>query len=233
MASHDLQELLRKVQQLGDLLNDQYADQLGPGVDYLHRMPSAASRMSTLINDLLSFSRIVTQPETARPVDLNQVLDGVLSDLELRIAETGARIERDALPIVNGDSSQLGQLFFNLLANALKFHRRGENGSVIPPRISVRTQPVAAVSLPASVKPTRVREWYYQIEVADNGIGFDEQYVDRIFQIFQRLHGRSEFRGTGIGLAICEKVVANHGGAIRARSQVGLGATFSIYLPVE
>ena len=83
------------------------------------------------------------------------------------------------------------------------------------------------------MKPTRVREWYYQIEVADNGIGFDEQYVERIFQIFQRLHGRSEFRGTGIGLAIGEKVVANHGGAIRARSQVGLGATFSIYLPVE
>ena len=128
--------------------------------------------------------------------------------------------------MVQGDKSQLGQLFQNLLNNALKFRKTGQT-----PQISITCQTIAATNLPVAVKPSRAAASYHCIDVADNGIGFDEQYVDRIFQVFQRLHGRSQFAGTGIGLAICEKVTANHGGAITASSQPGEGAIFSVYLP--
>ncbi|SOD82528.1 sensor histidine kinase [Spirosoma fluviale] len=226
VASHDLQEPLRKVQQFGDLLKNRYADQLGDGVNYLERMQSAASRMSTLIRDLLSFSRISTQQDTIAPVSLAAVFKNVLNDLDLRIQETNAIIAIDPLPGLQGDQSQLEQLFQNLVSNALKFRRPD-----VRPVIRVCAERVPARQLPASVKPTQQTKAYHRIDVADNGIGFEEKYVDRIFQVFQRLHGKNEFVGTGIGLAICEKVVANHGGAISASSQLGQGATFSVYLP--
>ncbi|GAB3011425.1 sensor histidine kinase [Spirosoma pulveris] len=226
VASHDLQEPLRKVQQFGDLLKNRYAAQLGDGVNYLERMQSAASRMSTLIRDLLSFSRISTQQDTVAPVALTAVFKNVLNDLDLRIQETDAVITIDPLPSLQGDQSQLEQLFQNLMTNALKFRRPD-----VQPVIHVSAELVAARQLPTSIKPTQQMKSYYRINVADNGIGFEEKYVDRIFQVFQRLHGKSEFVGTGIGLAICEKVVANHGGAISASSQPGQGATFSVYLP--
>ena len=235
IASHDLQEPLRKIQSFSDLLKTQYADQLGEGVEHLQRMQTAASRMSTLIRDLLSFSRIATQQDDAGPVSLTNVVDRVLSNLDLVISETGAQVLMEPLPTVPGDASQLGQLFQNLLGNALKFWRPNQTdgpGDPVGPVIRVSTRPVAVADLPASVKPTRTAAAYHCIEVSDNGIGFDEKYLDRIFQVFQRLHGRNEFAGTGIGLAICEKVVANHGGAITATSQPGQGATFSVYLPV-
>ena len=151
----------------------------------------------------------------------------MLADLELTIEETGAVVTVDPLPTLPGDRSQLGQLFQNLLSNALKFRRAD-----VATRISVSTRQIPAADLPPAVRPTRVTAAYYQIDVADNGIGFDEKYLDRIFQVFQRLHSKSEFVGTGIGLAICEKVAANHGGAITASSQPGQGATFSVYFPV-
>lgn len=143
------------------------------------------------------------------------------------IAETGAQITLDSLPTVLGDSLQLGQLFQNLLSNAVKFRRSDQ-----PLRIQVRYRCLSAGDLPSRVKPIRQATSYHQIEVADNGIGFNEQYSERIFQVFQRLHGKTQYAGTGIGLAICEKVVANHGGAITASSHAGQGATFSVYLPV-
>ena len=180
-----------------------------------------------LIRDLLAFSRISTRQEAVRPVPLRTVIDMVLVDLELRIQETGATVEVDDLPVVPGDRLQLEQLFQNLLGNALKFRRAD-----VPPLIQVRLQRVKAIELPASVRPARLASSYYRIEVIDNGIGFDARYVDRIFQVFQRLHGKNQYAGTGIGLAICEKVAANHGGAITARSQPGQGATFEVYLPV-
>lgn len=227
IASHDLQEPLRKIQSFGDLLKNQYADSLGEGVMYLERMQAAASRMSTLIRDLLAFSRISTQQDATAPVSLNEVIQGVLSDLDIRIQETGAAITVEPLPTVSGDVSQLGQLFQNLLSNALKFRQSG-----ISPVVRVSFRRIRAGELPLSVRPTRAAAAYQRIDVSDNGIGFDEKYIDRIFQVFQRLHGKSEFSGTGIGLAICEKVAANHGGAITATSQPGQGATFSVYLPV-
>lgn len=227
IASHDLQEPLRKVQSFGDLLKDQYTDQIGEGVVYVERMQGAAARMSTLIRDLLSYSRIHTRRENTASVSLNDVVKTVLSDLELTIAKCGANIEAGTLPTVSGDASQLGQLFQNLLTNALKFRR-----SDTPPIIRVTARWISADSLPTGKRqPMGGALAYHCIEVADNGIGFDEKYVDRIFQIFQRLHGKSEFDGTGIGLAVCEKVAANHGGFISARSKAGQGATFSIFLP--
>lgn len=228
IASHDLQEPLRKIQSFSDLLKTQYGDALGEGVVYLERMQSAAGRMSTLIKDLLAYSRISTQQDATGPVALGAVVEGVLSDLEIRIGETGAQVTLESLPTVPGDGSQLGQLFQNLISNALKFRRPG-----VAPLIRVSCQRLPAGALPPSVRPTRSAPTYYHIEVADNGIGFEQKYVERMFQIFQRLHSKNEYAGTGIGLAICAKVVANHGGAIRATSQSGQGATFGVYLPVE
>jgi PAS domain S-box-containing protein len=227
IASHDLQEPLRKVQSFGDLLKNNYGDQLGNGVEYLERMQASAHRMSLFIKDLLAFSRISTYRDRTELVSLTGIVNVVLTDLELIIEETNGVVEIDALPMVKGDKSQLGQLFQNLISNALKFHRPG-----ISPLIYIKNHQLTARDLPSSVKPTRVANVYHCISISDNGIGFDEKYLDRIFQIFQRLHGKSQFSGTGIGLAICEKVVANHGGAITARSRPGEGSIFSVYLPV-
>lgn len=227
VASHDLQEPLRKIEQFGEMLKEKFADQLGEGVDYINRMQTAASRMSALIRDLLAYSRISSQRDTRKVTPLATVLDQVIADLDLRIQETNAKLKIDPLPTVMGDSTQLGQLFQNLLSNALKFRRPDST-----PQIQITCQRVTANNLPATVKPAHKTNAYYRIDVVDNGIGFDEKYLDRIFQVFQRLHSRNQFAGTGIGLAICEKVVINHGGAIVATSQPDKGATFSIYLPV-
>jgi PAS domain S-box-containing protein len=227
VASHDLQEPLRKIRQFGDLLKMRQTSLLGDELVYIERMQSAASRMATLIRDLLNFSRISMQGNTSVSVSLNGVVEQVLTTLELTIAETKAEVNAEPLPTIEGDSSQLNQLFQNLLGNAIKFRRPSVN-----PVIQITAHTLQASELPPSVKPARMAKNYYRIDVVDNGIGFDEKYLDRIFQVFQRLHGKSEFAGTGIGLAICEKVVANHGGAITASSQPGQGATFRIYLPI-
>ncbi|SOD99073.1 sensor histidine kinase [Spirosoma fluviale] len=228
IASHDLQEPLRKIQQFGDLLLKQYADQLGEGTHYLRRMQTAAARMSTLMRDLLSFSRLSTQLENRVFVSLTEVVESALSDLDLVISETGAQVSVEPLPTVEGDASQLGQLFQNLFSNALKFRRSGT-----APVIGVSVQRIAALNLPAGVKPSRAVAVYQRIDVSDNGIGFDEKYAEHIFEVFQRLHGKNDYAGTGVGLAICQKVAASHGGGITASSQPGQGATFSVYFPVS
>ncbi|MEZ0541087.1 sensor histidine kinase [Fibrella arboris] len=228
IASHDLQEPLRKIQSFGDLIQAKWGARLGEDSDLITRMQQAAKRMSTLIKDLLAYSRISTRQEaTTTPVSLNEVVKDVLSTLEMVIAEVNAEIDVAILPIVQGDRSQLEQLYQNLLGNALKFRRPG-----VSPQIKVSVQTVAAADLPALVKPIKKGAMYYRLEVSDNGIGFDEKYLDRMFQVFQRLNTTSEFVGTGIGLAICEKVAINHGGAITAIGQVGHGSTFQVYLPV-
>ena len=231
VASHDLQEPLRKVHQFGDLLKTRYIDSLSEELTYIERMQSAASRMSTLIRDLLSFSRISTQQDTRESVSLNEIVATVRADFDMVIAETGAVVDVESLPTVSGDPLQLTQLVHNLVSNALKFRRVDESGMPVIPHIQIRCQLVEAGSLPDLVKPVRTVGTYYRIDVIDNGIGFDEKYTDRIFQVFQRLHSKNQFAGTGIGLAICEKVAINHGGAITARSQLGRGTTFSVYLP--
>lgn len=228
VASHDLQEPLRKIQSFGDILKNRFGDQLGDGQDYLNRMQSAAGRMSVLIEDLLTFSRISTLRDTTVSVDLNQVLQSVLLDLELVIRESGAVVEiPDSLPIVEGDASQLRQLFQNLLSNSLKFQSPSTT-----PDITISSQLIAQTDLPVTVRPARYATSYHCISVIDNGIGFEEQYLDRIFEVFQRLHGKSQYSGTGIGLAICQKVATSHGGAIMGNSQLSEGATFSVYLPI-
>ena len=231
IASHDLQEPLRKIQAFGDLLKSHHADGLGKGLDYLQRMQSAASRMSVLITDLLTYSRISTRQQAASAVSLSQTLNQVLESLSLTVAETEAKIEVGDLPVVQGDPTQVGQLFQNLLSNALKFRRKDEEGNLFNPIIKIHSKEVAVRDLPPEIKPARQANHYHRIDVSDEGIGFEEKYLDRIFQVFQRLHGKSEYPGTGVGLAICEKVVLNHGGAIAVTSQPGEGATFSVYLP--
>ena len=227
VASHDLQEPLRKIQSFGDLLKKQYEEELGEGVEYLQRMQSGAARMSVLIKDLLTFSRISNRQEAMDVVSLADTVETVLNDLELPINETNATIHVGVLPSVQGDATQLGQLFQNLLSNALKFRRDN-----VAPVIRINYQLMMASDLPADIKPARWSLAYHRIDVSDNGIGFDPKYADRIFQVFQRLHGKMQYSGTGIGLAICEKVAINHGGTITVVSQPEQGSTFSVYLPV-
>jgi PAS domain S-box-containing protein len=214
VASHDLQEPLRKIQAFGDRLAVRCADQLGePGRDYLGRITSAAGRMSVLINDLLAFSRVTSKAKPFARVDLNTVAREVVGDLEARVRQTGGRVEVGELPAVEADPTQMRQLLQNLIANGLKFHRKGE-----PPRVRVSGEAAGGV---------------YRLTVSDNGIGFDEKYLPRIFDVFQRLHGRDEYEGTGIGLAICRKIVERHGGTITAHSRPGQGATFVVTLPMR
>ena len=226
VASHDLQEPLRKIQSFGNLLSSRYGDKLGGGNDYLTRMQSSASRMSYLIEDLLAFSRISSKKDNTENVSLTAVVNRVINDLELVVQESEAVITIDDLPIIQGDKLQLGQLFQNLISNALKFRKKD-----VAPAIKISCQTISSIDLPQSLHPNRISSNYYQINVSDNGIGFEQKYADRIFQLFQRLHGRSEYSGTGIGLAICERVATNHGGAITVNSSLGEGTTFSVFLP--
>jgi PAS domain S-box-containing protein len=220
VASHDLQEPLNKIQLFGDRLMAKNSQMLDPsGRDYLQRMLNATSRMQTLIDNLLTLSRVTTKGQPFVPVDLSQIAQEVVSDLETRLQQTGGQVDIGDLPNIEGDPLQMHQLLQNLVGNGLKFHRPG-----IAPLIKVYTaRPSRAGSLKEPL--------FCQIMVEDNGIGFDEKYVDRIFQPFQRLHGQSEYEGTGMGLAICHRIVERHGGRITARSKPGEGTTFLINLP--
>ena len=225
VASHDLQEPLRKIQTFGDRLRAKCGAELSDqGRDYLERMQNAAGRMQTLISDLLSFSRITTQAQPFVPVDFAEVARAVLSDLEARIEQTGGRVELGELPTLEADALQVRQLLQNLIGNALKFHQRGE-----PPVVKVYGRPLNGHPGQGAGPPPN--EGQYQLMVEDNGIGFDERYLDRIFTPFQRLHNRSAYEGTGIGLAICRKIAERHGGSITAKSTPGQGATFIVTLP--
>ncbi len=228
VASHDLQEPLRKIQQFGNLLISRQTTFSDNELSYVKRMHSAAGRMSVLIDDLLNFASVSMQQPANEPVDTNQVVENVLSTLEVAIVEANADIRVEPLPEISGSVSQLTQLFQNLIGNAIKFRK-----SSVRPEIRITAQTVDAGQLPAAVSPVESAVYYHRIDVIDNGIGFDEKYRDRIFQVFHRLHGKSEFAGTGIGLAICERVAANHGGAITASSIPDKGSTFSIFLRVR
>ena len=232
IASHDMQEPLRKIQSFGSLLLEQYGSSLpDDGQTMLRRMQSAAGRMSQLIRDLLAYSRLSIEQTPAVSVSLQRILLEIQSDLELVIQEKNARIlisdgSGNGLPVTKGNPIQLRQLFQNLLSNALKFTRPNTT-----PKVSIRARPVTSQHVPESV-PNRQKNTWIAIDVADNGIGFDEKYGEQIFQLFERLHGRNEYTGTGIGLAVCRKVAENHGGTITVRSQPGQGTTFTVYLPM-
>jgi light-regulated signal transduction histidine kinase (bacteriophytochrome) len=213
VASHDLQEPLRKIQVFGEMLQKEHSDRLDDqGMEFLKRMQSAAVRMQALINSLLQYSRLNTRPEPFTAVDLRATALQAAEVFELILRNSRGRVEIADLPTIEADPNQMAQLFQNLIGNALKFHGEAD--------------PVVEISAECGETNCRIR-------VEDNGIGFDMRYLDKIFQPFQRLHGRSEYEGTGMGLAICRKIVERHGGSLTAKSEPGRGAAFIIDLPLR
>lgn len=213
IASHDLQEPLRKVRTFTEQLTVLEADRLSEkGRDYLVRANSAAERMQNLIEDLLKFSRVSTQGRPFELVDLGEVATRVVGDLENQVEEAGASVDIGPLPVITADPLQMQQLMQNLISNAIKFRRPDA-----APEVKVRAE---------------IRNGRMHLSVSDNGIGFEPKYAARIFRIFERLHGRTEYPGTGIGLALCRKIADRHGGTIEAESSPGQGATFTVVLPV-
>jgi len=226
VASHDLQEPLRKIQAFGDRLKAKCeAVDLKEGRDYLDRMQSASARMQTLINDLLTFSRVISTTEPFVPVNLTALTKEVLADLEVRIEQTKAKVEVGALPTIDADPLQMRQLLQNLVGNALKFQPPNAQ-----PLIEIQAKAIPS-PFAGGEEPTAGETC--ELTIKDNGIGFEEKYLDKIFAMFQRLHGRSEYEGTGVGLAVCRRIVDRHGGTINARSEPGQGATFIVTLPVR
>jgi light-regulated signal transduction histidine kinase (bacteriophytochrome) len=215
IASHDMQEPLRKVRAFGDLLKTGYRANLDErGADYIDRMVNAAVRMQHMLDSLLAYSRVTTRGLPFQPVDLNAAAAAALEDLENRLHTTGGQVEVGPLPTIEADPQQMEQIFQNLIGNALKFHANG-----VAPQVRVEGR-----ILPGDLT---------EIIVSDNGVGFSMEFADRLFQPFQRLHGRSAYEGNGVGLAICRKIAERHGGYITAHSTPGQGATFVVTMPVK
>jgi PAS domain S-box-containing protein len=250
IASHDLKEPLRTIHNFSGLLAKRYHHQLdAAGQDYLQRIRRACRRMQTLIDDLLALSQITTQAQPFIPVDLNRIVPNVLLALEAKIQETQAEIKVEPLPTIEADPAQIYQLLQNLISNALKFH--GSNPpdikiysqivvrsmSSIQPSDSPPAQADSSQADPSQADPSQAdpsqTEMLCQILVEDQGIGFDEQYLDRIFKPFERLQSHNEYNGTGIGLAICRKIAERHKGSVTAKSKPGYGATFIVSLPMN
>jgi signal transduction histidine kinase len=235
VASHDLQEPLRKVQAFSDRLKTRCAGALdAQGRDFIDRIQNASARMQTLINDLLTYARVSTRAQPFVPTDLATVTKEVLSDLETRIEQVGGSVEVGELPRVDADPLQVRQLMQNLIGNALKYKRPDVPPVVKISGVALLDGVAASASGPASTAavadPAHER---CQILIEDNGIGFEEVYAEKIFTIFQRLHGRTEYEGTGVGLAVCRKIVERHGGTITARSTPGKGSVFIVTLPMR
>jgi PAS domain S-box-containing protein len=226
VASHDLQEPLRKIVVFGERLKEKCAEEFSvEGRDYLERMQKAAARMQILINDLLSFSRVTTKAQPFVSVDLAKTAREVVSDLEARIEMVKGRVEVGPLPLLEAEPLQMRQLLQNLIGNALKFRRPDEAPVVkVEAKVFAGPRPRMDAESPA--------EQLCQLTISDNGIGFEEKYLDRIFNVFQRLHTRNEYEGTGMGLAIARKIALYHGGDITATSKVGQGSAFIVTLPV-
>lgn len=225
-ASHDMQEPLRKVHTFSNLLADHSAGQLDErSKTYLSKIGSSVQRMKNIIDDLLQYSHHTSHEQTFEPTDLNKVLQEIEADLELVIQQKQAVITRDTLPQLTAVPSLMNQLFFNLFSNALKFSIPGKPVNIKIAGTTPSNQEVANKGLD-SAKP------HIKISFSDNGIGFQQEYAEHIFSLFKRLHGRSEYEGTGIGLGLCKKIVQNHGGAIWAESRPGEGATFFMLLPL-
>ena len=221
VASHDLQEPLRKIQSFGELLVTELSDSISEeGRDFLLRMQNAATRMRTLIDSLLAYSLVTTKTQLFSQVDLGEAVKEAQGNLAVLKEEKRASVEVGELPTVEGDKVQMIQLFQNLIGNALKFHPNG-----VSPKIKIHGRPIH--------RGRSEQADGYEIFVEDNGIGFDESYLSRIFTPFQRLHGKSEYEGVGIGLAICRKIVERHGGHITATSSPGGGSVFIVTLPRE
>lgn len=230
VASHDLNEPLRKIRTFGELieleLNNEDINRKTV-VSHIHRMQSAAERMQELIEDLLSYSRISRQFNITEKVNLQHAVETVLGDLEIVLKENNVKVNIHSLPSsLLADEIQMRQLFQNLISNGIKFKKED-----VDPIIDITSELVSAVELPCAELRKGNPKMYWKISVSDNGIGFDEKYIDKIFAVFQRLHGRSAYEGTGIGLSICKKISENHKGTITAHSSEGNGATFIVFLP--
>jgi signal transduction histidine kinase len=225
VASHDMQEPLRKITTFCDRLSERYHDKLaGEGVMYIDRITASAENMRILINNLLEFSRIAKYDQAFMQVNLNFVLREVTHELELLIEETGTKINVSHLPELEASLTQMKQLFTNIINNAIKFRKPDTKPEIrIASEIATDTE-----VLQHYLNPKRT---YHKITISDYGLGFEEEYAQKIFQIFQRLHGKSEYPGSGIGLAICKKIVERHSGAIFAEGNPGIGASFVFYLP--
>jgi PAS domain S-box-containing protein len=225
IASHDLQEPLRKIQTFVQILEKKIDDQDIRG-RYFAKINSSAKRMADLIQSVLNYSRLVQPAETFTPVDLKQTMDIVMVDYELLIAEKKAVVSYDQLPVVQGIQLQLSQLFANLVGNSLKFSNE-------EPRIQISSKLLSGGDVHQLFSAADKTKQYIELTFSDNGIGFEQQYAEKIFTIFQRLNSRHEFAGTGIGLALCKKIVDNHNGFIYAKSELGKGASFFVYLPYK
>jgi signal transduction histidine kinase len=223
IASHDLQEPLRAIQAFGERLRTKNGDALSDeGRDYLQRMQNAAGRMRVLIHDLLAFSRVTTKALPFTPVDLNEIAQVAVTDVSQKLEESRGHIELGLLPTLEADATQMRQLLQNLITNALKFHRDD-----VPPQIKISSQSLAPA--PHTTAPHAADQ--VEITVEDNGIGFEEKHAERIFTPFQRLHSQRKYEGTGIGLAICRKIVERHHGTLTAHSVPDQGTRFVIVLP--
>jgi light-regulated signal transduction histidine kinase (bacteriophytochrome) len=228
IASHDLQEPLRKILTFNERITQKFSGTSSPDLqDYLDRISNAASRMRALIDDLLTYSKASKSELQKSRIGLDQIFSIIKDNCEVIIQNRNVQFVQQALPEVMGDKTQMVQLFQNLVTNAIKFTKDD-----ITPRIEISGSLVKKDELMNEVAIPLYNE-YHKIEIRDNGIGFDEKDTKRIFTIFQRLHGRSEYEGTGIGLSICKKIVENHHGYIRAQSQPGKGSRFIVYLPKE
>ncbi len=227
-ASHDLQEPLRKIKSFSDRITQKHASELSTESRLLlDRIGSSAARMQRLIHDLLAFSQLMRTQATKESVSLNKVLREVRSNLSLVIREKNAVITSDDLPVVSAYPSQMVQLFQNLIENSLKYSRPD-----LPPAVGI-SYAVMKGSEIGSCMPAHKNLDFHAVTITDNGIGFAEEFSDKVFALFQRLHGREDYEGTGIGLAICKRVVTNHNGYITAKAIKGLGASFSFYLPLD
>jgi signal transduction histidine kinase len=226
VTSHDLQEPLRKIQMFSSMLLGRAASKQDT-TEHAQKIADSAKRMTTLITDLLNYSRLSQQEPPFAGIDLNRILTNVLSDFELLIEQKAAVITCDTLPHVPGIAAQINQLFYNLIGNSLKF-----SDPDLPLRINITGHTLSdaeRASYPELVPGTG----YLKLDFSDNGVGFEQQYADRIFVVFQRLHTSPEYSGHGIGLAICSKIVSNHNGLIYAHSEPGKGATFTVILPMD
>ncbi|GAB3892643.1 hypothetical protein GCM10028803_05680 [Larkinella knui] len=222
VASHDLQEPLRKIQMFSELLKDKHIDDLpADSVRYLEKIIDSSNRMRTMIIDILSYSRLSTHSDTFVLTDLNELVTEVLKDFELRIQEKKARVMIAKLPTVEVNQGQIRQVFQNLISNALKFSKSSQ-----PPVIEIKSSQFSG-------QDGHSDEQFCSITITDNGIGFDEQYVDKIFSLFQRLNTKDVYEGSGIGLAVTKRIIDKHNGQIKAHSREGIGSTFIISLPLR
>jgi signal transduction histidine kinase len=224
LASHDLQEPLRKIITFIRIIEERFLPDNQEALSYIHKVISSSERMRTLINDLLNYSKLSINSHFSWS-NLNSILANTISDLELSIKEKNAEIIVDDLPGIESISGQIRQIFQNIISNALKFSKPG-----VRPVIKITGEKIHSKSLDAIPDPDGA---YVRICIEDNGIGFNEIYIDKIFTIFQRLHGKGEYEGTGIGLAIVKKIVDKHNGILTAKSTEGVGTAFILILPVE